>query len=184
MDDMVLAAMVKWPNVPACCGWLGLDTRGDWYMRDAAAQAAGPFQAACHAPLVGPAKGSRLQHLGLSAFIGRNYAVDETGRWYFQNGPQRVFVELASTPWVWCLDTEGRVHAHTGVAVERVLECVLDEVGRLYLLTNLGFGLVHSLDVQQAAVAVEAGIWQPVDVVAAELPTRYGYVVSPAASPP
>ena len=126
MDDMVLAAMVKWPNVPACCGWLGLDTRGDWYMRDAAAQAAGPFQAACHAPLVGPAKGSRLQHVGLSAFIGRNYAVDETGRWYFQNGPQRVFVELASTPWVWRLDAEGRVHAHTGGAVARVLECVLD----------------------------------------------------------
>jgi len=184
MDDMVLAAMVKWPNVPACRGWLGLDTRGDWYMRDAAAQAAGPFQVACHAPLPDLAKGSRLQHAGLSAFIGRNYAVDETGRWYFQNGPQRVFVELASTPWVWRLDTGGQVYAHTGVAVARVLECVLDEVGRLYLLTNLGFGLVHSLDVQLAAVAVEAGIWQPVEVTSAELPRQYGYVVSPAASTP
>ncbi len=184
MDDMVLAAMVKWPNVPACCGWLGLDTRGDWYMRDVAAQAAGAFQAACHAPLPDPAKGSRLQHAGLSAFIGRNYAVDEAGRWYFQNGPQRVFVELASTPWVWRLDTTGQVLAHTGVAAARVVECLLDEVGRLYLFTNLGLGLVHSLDVQQAAAVVEAGIWCPVEVMAAELPARYGYVVSPAASPP
>ena len=34
MDDMVLAALKKWPNVPACRGWLGLDARGQWWMRD------------------------------------------------------------------------------------------------------------------------------------------------------
>jgi len=43
MDEMVEAALRKWPNVPACYGWLGLDARGSWWMRDAAAQAAGPF---------------------------------------------------------------------------------------------------------------------------------------------
>ena len=53
MDEIVKAALRKWPNVPACRGWLALDARGDWYMRDDATQAAGAFPAA---------KGSRLQH--------------------------------------------------------------------------------------------------------------------------
>ena len=34
MDDIVKAALKKWPNVPHCYGWLALDARGDWYMRD------------------------------------------------------------------------------------------------------------------------------------------------------
>jgi hypothetical protein len=33
--------MAKWPQVPACFGWLGLDDRGDWYMRDDKVQAQG-----------------------------------------------------------------------------------------------------------------------------------------------
>ena len=33
-DDIVKAALKKWPNVPHCYGWLALDARGDWYMRD------------------------------------------------------------------------------------------------------------------------------------------------------
>ena len=43
MDEIVKQAMAKWPHVPHCYGWLGLDARGDWYLRDAATQAAGPF---------------------------------------------------------------------------------------------------------------------------------------------
>ena len=43
MDDIVKAALKKWPNVPHCYGWLALDARGDWYMRDDRTQAAGPF---------------------------------------------------------------------------------------------------------------------------------------------
>jgi hypothetical protein len=43
MDDIVKAALKKWPNVPDCYGWLALDARGDWYMRDDRTQAAGPF---------------------------------------------------------------------------------------------------------------------------------------------
>ena len=30
MDDIVKAALKKWPNVPHCYGWLALDARGDW----------------------------------------------------------------------------------------------------------------------------------------------------------
>ena len=53
MDDIVKAALKKWPNVPDCYGWLALDARGDWYMRDDRIQAAGPF------PQI---KGSRVEH--------------------------------------------------------------------------------------------------------------------------
>ncbi|MBP7581842.1 MAG: DUF2946 family protein, partial [Vogesella sp.] len=34
MDALVLAAMDKWPNVPAVYGWLRLDARGQWWLRD------------------------------------------------------------------------------------------------------------------------------------------------------
>ena len=40
MDDIVKQALAKWPNVPDCYGWLGLDARGHWYLRDDAVQAA------------------------------------------------------------------------------------------------------------------------------------------------
>ena len=85
MDAIVAAALKKWPNVPHCYGWLALDARGDWYMRDDRIQAAGPF------PRV---KGSRIDHEKLREFIARNYAADDSGAWFFQNGPQRVYVEL------------------------------------------------------------------------------------------
>ena len=39
MDEIVKAALKKWPNVPHCYGWLALDARGDWYMRDDRIQA-------------------------------------------------------------------------------------------------------------------------------------------------
>jgi hypothetical protein len=31
-------------------------------------------------------------------FIQRNYDHDAQGQWFFQNGPQRVYVELEATP--------------------------------------------------------------------------------------
>ena len=43
MDDIVKQAMAKWPQVPDCYGWLGLDARGNWYLRDERAQAQGAF---------------------------------------------------------------------------------------------------------------------------------------------
>jgi hypothetical protein len=38
MDDIVKQALAKWPNVPHCYGWLALDARGNWRMRDERAQ--------------------------------------------------------------------------------------------------------------------------------------------------
>ena len=89
MDDIVKAALKKWPNVPHCYGWLALDARGDWYLRDEPTQAAGPF------PHI---KGSRIEHAKLKEFIHRNYDRDQRGDWFFQNGPQRVYVQLEAAP--------------------------------------------------------------------------------------
>jgi hypothetical protein len=169
MDDLVKQAMAKWPNVPDCFGWLGLDARGDWYMRDDQAQALGSFT---------HSKGSRVQHEKLSAFIGRNYANDKLGRWYFQNGPQRVYVELEATPWVWRLQPDGSVETHTGISA-RMQRCIVDEYGRLYLDTEQGFGLVHTQDVLQAAEFIEQGLWVPQELPTRELPERFSYVRSP-----
>jgi hypothetical protein len=62
----------------------------------------------------------------------------------------------------------------------RVQRCVLDQYGRLYLETGIGFGLVHTQDMMHAAEAVESGLWVPEDVNSADLPKRFGYVRSPA----
>ena len=171
MDDIVRQAIAKWPKVPHCFGWLGLDARGNWYMRDDRAQAAGPF------PL---SKGSLLRHDKLIEFIHRNYECDAHGQWFFQNGPQRVYVELEVTPLIWRLDARNRVTAHTG-RIAQARRAVLDEMGRVYLDSDLGFGLVHTLDVGQMADAIEQGVWLPEAMNSGDLPQRFGYVRSPAA---
>jgi hypothetical protein len=174
MDDIVRQAMAKWPNVPHCYGWLGLDERGNWYMRDDRVQAAGPFALA---------KGSLLRHEKLIDFIQRNYDSDDSGQWFFQNGPQRVYVELQATPWIWRVGGSDEVASHTGAAAQ-VKDCFVDEDGRLYLDTDRGFGLVHTQDILNASDAVETGRWVPQAVRASELPARFGYVTSPVAQQP
>jgi hypothetical protein len=87
MDEQVLRSLVKWPNVPDCYGWLALDRRGQWRMRDEFAQQNG-------------LPGQIIEHAALKEFITRNYACDSAGRYFFQNGPQRVFITLTSTPWI------------------------------------------------------------------------------------
>jgi len=179
MDDIVKAALRKWPHVPHCHGWLALDARGHWYMRDERTQAAGPF------PQV---KGSRIVHDKLLDFIHRNYTADERGAWYFQNGPQRVYVQLEAAPWVWRLTAPAHagqpptLHAHTGVAVPApdVRGIWLDEHGRLFVHTRAGLGLVHTLDMETAAQAVEDGLWQPQALAFAAMAPRFGHVLVPA----
>jgi hypothetical protein len=182
MDDIVKQAIAKWPNVPDCYGWLGLDARGNWYLRDDQAQAAGPFAPPAQQGGSGAGKGSLLLHDKLIEFIQRNYEGDAGGRWFFQNGPQRVYVELEATPFIWRVDAAPgfAVTAHTGRPA-RVQRCLLDPQGRLYLETDLGFGLVHTQDMTHAADAVEQGLWVPQALQAADLPARFGYVRSPEA---
>lgn len=177
MDAIVKQAMAKWPNVPDCYGWLGLDQRGHWWLRDFAAQAAGAFSVS---------KGSRLEHAQLIAFIERNYAADERGCWFFQNGPQRVFVELENTPLIWRVQSDGCVRWHTGQD-EVPAQCLLDEDGLLYLRTAQGLGLVHTQDMWQAADCLEQGHWPAPHMQArAALPQQFGFIRSPqeAFAPP
>lgn len=87
MDEGVTQSLIKWPNVPHCFGWLALDRRGAWRMRDDYAQAHN-------------LPGDVIKHAALNAFIARNYASDSEGRYFLQNGPQRVYINLEATPWV------------------------------------------------------------------------------------
>ncbi len=176
MDDIVRAALKKWPGVPACTGWLGLDARGDWYLRDEQAQAAGPFPTS---------KGSRIEHAPLRDFIGRNYDCDADGGWFFQNGPQRVYVELEAAPWIWRLQAmpDGNVGlaSHTG-RTARPASAWIDERDRLFIATDIGLGLVHTLDMLDAAEAIESGAWAPPSCIDFDaLTRRFGYRPSPAA---
>ena len=135
MDEIVLRGMAKWPNVPAVYGWLSLDRRGQWLI-----------------------KGERISNPTVTAFIGRNYERDERGCWFFQNGPQRVFVQIDYAPLV--LRVAGAVEgaalefeAHTGKRVATVEGAWLDEDGSLLLSTDLGPGLVHDHDLPQLEAA-------------------------------
>jgi hypothetical protein len=130
MDDIVKHAMAKWPNVPHCYGWLALDARGAWRMRDEAAQG-----------VDGP--GDRLAHAALIGFINRNYAADERGCWYFQNGPQRVYVNLESTPFVARTDPQHGLVLHTGAPCPAPERAFLTEAGAMIVACG---GIVAQVD--------------------------------------
>ena len=126
MDDIVKQAMVKWPNVPAVYGWLELDRRGNWRI-----------------------KGERIGNAALREFIARNYAADERGRWFFQNGPQRVYVALAYTPFVFHYQGE-RLFDQCGAPAE-ALETWLDDEGSVLIRAPQGVGLLDDRDLERYA---------------------------------
>lgn len=123
MDDIVKQALAKWPDVPNCYGWLALDARGHWRMRDERAQ---------HLDL----PGDKLTNAALVGFINRNYAADERGCWYFQNGPQRVYMQLAATPFIVRTDPQAGWLLHTGVAMPAIETVALTDAGALILVGN------------------------------------------------
>jgi hypothetical protein len=118
MDELVNSALKKWPNVPHCYGWLGLDARGQWRMRDEQTQALG-------------LAGDIIHHPALRAFINRNYDVDEQGQYFFQNGPQRVYVDLQSTPYI--LRWLDGLQLHTEEIPKEFSAAFLSEDGELFL---------------------------------------------------
>lgn len=182
--------MARWPTVPECYGWLGLDARGRWLLQ-----------------------GEPLKHPKLAEFIARNYWHDEHGRWFFQNGPQRVFVELEYTPWVCRIEPPARIVTHTGRAARRLDGVYVDEEGRCLLDTDLGVGLLEGRDLPLLAARLEGAGGEALDdeamaacverlaagedarlrlrwrdrtvpvraVRAAQLPERFGYVPHPSA---
>ena len=151
MDAVVAQAMAKWPNVPAVYGWLALDRRGNWLI-----------------------KGERIANHALRDFIARNYEADDEGRWYFQNGPQRVYVSLAYTPLVVHYEGESLLdHCGRPFAPERTY---LDDEGSVLVEGGGRVALMDDRDL--ARYADDQLALEPIRRV--EVPARFGFVREPA----
>ena len=151
MDETVLRSMAKWPDVPDVYGWLSLDRRGNWLL-----------------------KGERIGNQALKDFISRNYNSDPQGRWYFQNGPQRVFVALAYTPLVLHFESDALFdHCGRPFLPEQAF---LDEEGSVLMLGKQGIGLLDDRDL--AAYADHArGL---AEIPCRMVPERFGFVTNPS----
>lgn len=123
MEDWVYRALAKWPNVPDVFGWMGLDRRGRWLIR-----------------------GEVISRPQIIDTINRNYAADEQGRWFFQNGPQRGYVELEYAPFVLQVDGDGQLRTHTDLLVIGPTAAFMDEDGAVSLMTEYGPGVVNDQD--------------------------------------
>jgi hypothetical protein len=151
MDDTVLRSMAKWPDVPDVYGWLSLDRRGNWLI-----------------------KGEKIGNAALREFIGRNYQADARGRWYFQNGPQRVFVKLAYTPLVVHFDHDA-LFDHCGRPF-RLEQAFVDDEGSVLMQGEPGIGLLDDRELARYADRAQGLARIP----RAEVPGRFGYVVNPS----
>jgi hypothetical protein len=194
MDEIVARALQKWPNVPDVYGWLRLDRRGNWLVKARVSAADGT-------PVF-----ERIGNAAVVEFIGRNYTHDARGRWYFQNGPQRVFVQPDYLPLVYRLDDA--LVAHTGARAGPPRAAWLDEAGALILETTLGAGLLNDRDLATAADGFLDARGRPVEddplalaargelavtlaattlavgmLRAAEAPARFGFDPAPAPPP-
>lgn len=127
MDDWVKRALAKWPDVPALYGWLRLTRRGHWLIKDEA-----------------------ITNPRIIRVINRNYGVDDQGRWFFQNGPQRGYIALDYAPFVLRSNDAGELHTHNELKVTSATGVYLDEEGSLVLETEHGPGLVNDHDLDWA----------------------------------
>jgi hypothetical protein len=202
MDEQVLRSLIKWPNVPACFGWLALDRRGQWRMRDEYAQQ-------------NQLPGQLIQHTALNDFINRNYAADSKGRFFFQNGPQRVFVTLAATPWIARIipNNDDITFLAQGDVEITPNAALCDEHGNIYIVGTIeqtiypestgngfikedrvGVALLHDHDLGQFSELSKlheeacsfSGSWKwrgkqlPLDpILAEEISTRFGFIQHP-----
>lgn len=147
--------MARWPDVPAVYGWLSLDRRGNWRL-----------------------KGERIGNPAMREFIARNYGRDAAGRWFFQNGPQRVYVALQYTPLVWHWEGE-RLVDHCGCE-DRPLETFLDDEGSVLILGARGVGVLDDRDLARYADVAE----RLPRVAAAEVPARFSFLQRPDSGAP
>ena len=204
MDEQVLRSLVKWPNVPDCYGWLALDRRGQWRMRD-------EFNQQHHLPC------QVIVLQALKEFVSRNYARDSQWMYFFQNGPQRVFITLDATPWVVRIipsDQGIRLLTQCQSSLEPTA-ALSDENGNIYIVGKVtqtiyedsdrgkfsiqeskSVALLHDHDLdlfsELASLREEAcsfgGSWNwhgkqlPLDPIhSSELATRFHYIAKPSA---
>ena len=157
MDDIVLRSVAKWPDVPAVYGWLALDRRGNWLLR-----------------VPGVERFERIGNAAFRDFIARNYGSDARGCWYFQNGPQRVYVRLAYTPFVVHFEAEALVD-HCGTAFGNAQETFLDDEGSVLIRTGPKIALLDDRDLGRFADSAES----MVRIARADVAARFGYVLEP-----
>ena len=198
MDEIVIRAMQKWPSVPNVFGWLRLDRRGNWLVKSRPSRDAQP-------------QFERISNAAVIDFIGRNYTHDGAGRWFFQNGPQRVFVTLEYTPFVYRLrgDRES-LETHTGLVAQEVRAAWIDDAGMLVFETELGPGVLLDRDLpalldrietasgpvsEESLAALTAGALPDLTldlglrrvplsaIVAANVPARFGFDADPRPAP-
>ena len=154
MDDTVLRSLAKWPNVPAVYGWLALDRRGNFLI-----------------------KGERIGNAALREFIARNYDCDERGCWFFQNGPQRVYVRLAYTPLVVHYEGE-RLVDQRGCDFGVPDAFLLDEEGSVLARREARIALVDDRDLERFAERAD----ELERVRCADVPGRFGFIQDPSAA--
>ncbi|MBM3365415.1 MAG: DUF2946 family protein [Betaproteobacteria bacterium] len=142
MDDIVRQALTKWPNVPDCYGWLLLDARGAFRMRDEAAQAA-------------DAPGDVIRHPALLSFIYRNYLRSAEGAWFFQNGPQRVYVKLAQTPFIARTDPNDGFVTHDGAPLNIIERVWITTDGQLILGCGERIAMLDDRDLDECLPMVQ-----------------------------
>jgi len=123
VDQSILSAIAKWPDVPYCYGWLFLDRRGAFRIRN-------EYSQKHHL------SGEHIKHPGMCDSIRNNICIDTHNQYFFQNGPQRVYLSLAYCPYVvrfipsqqydWVLQN----HLSQEIQPTR---CFLDEKGNILL---------------------------------------------------
>ena len=168
IDKSVQKAMAKWPDVPECFGWLSLNRRAEWSI-----------------------KGEKIHHTNTQRFLQRNYNFDNLGRWFVQNGPQRVFVSLEYTPRLYGFSSHSGFYIHNEAKMPVLLDFFLDEYGNLLLSTSLGVGVVDDRDLSAASDLIEAVNDIPTElsyrgknykikpIAKALVPKHFGFVQNP-----
>lgn len=153
--------------------------------------------------------GALIEHAGLKEYIARNYAHDTLGRYYFQNGPQRVFVTLDSCPWVMRMHPTSNT-PHTLILTTQCgnlfdpLGALSDEGGNIYIYGNIAndpsitVALLHHHDLtlfsEQSTVEEDVcsfrGSWKwgdiklPIDpIISSQLGDRFHFIQSPTQGP-
>jgi hypothetical protein len=178
MDDQVVAAMSRWPDVPAVFGWLSLNRQGQWRIHP---------QGQGNSVSAGPPgedtaldEGEAITNPQILQFINRNYCGDEQGRWYFQNGPQRVFVRLDAAAYILhTTGTNGALQTHNELPVQHVSGWWLDDEGKLYANTEHGPALVAGRDTMAVFEALHTSDGRALLEVLDPEPPKHPIMIAP-----
>lgn len=104
--------------------------------------------------------GQIIEHGALKEFIARNYACDSAGRYFFQNGPQRVFITLSAAPWIArIIPGEDAPKIMTQCQTEiNPTSALSDEQGNIYIAGSIQQSICKDLETQEFKTEVCTGI--------------------------